>query len=174
MSRPTTALNQSAQLMRGAAGQFARISAEAAQVDEDGHWGIDGWIRMVHNVIDLHIRTIAGVAQIALAGPGPWLQPVDREPWLSDPIPVTPTPYPRAFTIVKPFERLGHPEVRIPDTAITFVPAILQAGAESFEIDLTDNNFVGANYIGRVALRPIGTPQRASQNAVTISVTVGL
>ena len=162
-------------------GQFAQnylsdmggIATGAAEEDETGHWGIDGWIRMIHNLIDLQIRTAATVVQAAMAGPA-WLRPTDREPLDSEEIPVAPTDYPRYFRIVKPFVRVGHQDIVIPNTAIRFVPAILGPGATKFQIDLIDNDFIGANYSGEVALVPVDSAQTPPREPETISVTVGL
>ncbi|CAN5303983.1 hypothetical protein BH09ACT8_BH09ACT8_24920 [soil metagenome] len=174
MSGTKVPIHQGAQFARGYYGQIGAIAEDAGRVDEAGKWGVDGWIRLIHNLIDLQIRTSATVLQAALAGPW-WLQPIDREPWLSDEIAVPiPQDYPQYFTIVKPFDRIGRRDTRIPDPAITFVPAILPAGARTFKIDLTDNNFVGANYVGVITLRPMDSSKESRRKAQTFSVTVGL
>lgn len=169
----TDVTRQAGQFVRGYVGQMGGIAEHAVSTDEAGHWGLDAWIRLIHNLIDLQIRTSATAFQAAIAGPW-WLQPVDREPWLSDEIEVEDKPYPRVFTIVRSFQQLGRQDVTIPDTAITFVPNVLPANAKKFQIDLTDNNFVGANYVGKVVLRRADGSASRPPRPDPISVTVGL
>ncbi|MET0699201.1 MAG: hypothetical protein ABWY93_06005 [Mycobacterium sp.] len=174
MTGPKTSIRHGAQFTQGYLNQLGRIAEDAAKTDAAGKWGVDGWIRLIHNLIDLQIRTTTTVTQIALAGPGAWLRPIDREPWESDPITVKDFPFPQYFSIVKPFERLGRSDIRIPDTAIRFIPAILPPGETTFRIDLTDNNFVGANYVGEIALYRADSGPGARQLVQQLHVTVGL
>lgn len=158
--------------VRGYLSQINAIVEKAARTDEKGVWGVDPWITIVHDLIDLQIRTAAQGAQLGLAGPW-WLKPVDREPAISVPIDVPPEPYPRILSVAQSFERVGRKGARLPDGALAFTPPILPAGATSFQIKLTDYNYIGANYSGKVGFRRVD----ASTNVVpqpSLSVTIGL
>lgn len=171
MTAPRPQLQRSASVVRGYFDQINEIAQDAARRDDAGKWGIDGWVRLIHNLLDLQMRTYAGAVQVALAGPSWWLEPTSTKPLPPDPIEVTRRPYARAVSIVKPFERVGHPEVRIPLQALTFEPAILGPEQTSIQITLTDGTFTGANYTGSLRLR---RADGAGQDSDTVTVTVGL
>ena len=160
-----------ASLLRGALDQFNAIAQDAARTDQAGRWGVDGWIRLIHNVLDLQMRSWATAVDIGLAGPSWWLEPAATDPGPSDPIPVKSESYPRTLSVVKPFVRVGRPDVRVPDGAIRFVPDVLPAGGTSFQIRMDDQRFVGASYLGTVRLRRADGTARDSS---TVSFTVGL
>lgn len=158
--------------VRGYLSQVNTIVERAARTDEAGRWGVDPWITIVHDLIDLQIRTAAGGVALGLAGPW-WLKPVDREPAISPAIEVAPQPYPRVLSAAEPFERIGRRGVTLPTAAIEFVPPVLGPEASSFRIKLTDHNYIGANYRGKVGLRRADTGAIGAPGP-TISVTIGL
>lgn len=160
-----------ANLTRGYVDQINAIAQDAAQADNAGKWGIDGWIRLIHNLLDLQMRTWATAVDIALAGPKWWLEQPSTDPGPSDPVAVPGAPYPRTISIVEPLRRAGRPDVVIPAQVLEFVPDALPSGATSFEIRLTDERYVGASYVGRVRLR---RSDGAGRDSSTVSFTVGL
>ncbi|GAY14940.1 hypothetical protein [Mycobacterium sp. shizuoka-1] len=172
MSAPQPQLQRPASVIRGYFDQINEIAQDAARRDDAGRWGIDGWVRLIHNLLDLNMRTYAGAVQVALAGPSWWLQPTSTQPIPPDPIEVpTAKPYPRSVSIVKPFERIGRPEIRIPLQALSLQPAILAPGQTSVQIVLTDDRFTGANYTGALRLR---RADGGGQDTEMVTVTVGL
>jgi hypothetical protein len=171
MSDAPSWIQSGAGAVRGYMGQVNAIVEKAARTDEKGTWGVDPWITIVHDLIDLQMRTVANGVQLSLAGPW-WLQPADREPPLSRDVTVSSAPYPRALSVAASFERVGRPGLKIPDRAIAFVPEVLGPGATVFKIRLTDSDYIGANYTGKVGFRRVepggGTP------LPPLPVTVGL
>ena len=69
MSAPRPQLQRPASVARGYVDQINAIAQDAARRDNAGKWGIDGWVRLIHNLLDLQMRTYAGAVQVALAGP---------------------------------------------------------------------------------------------------------
>lgn len=171
MSAPRPQLQRPASVMRGYYDQINQIAQDAARRDDAGKWGIDGWVRLIHNLLDLNMRTYAGAIQVALAGPSWWLQATSTDPIPPAPVDVPKREYLRSVSIAKPFERIGRPDIRIPLQAITFAPPLLAPGATSVQIILTDDQFTGANYSGALRLR---RADGASQASETVTVTVGL
>jgi hypothetical protein len=174
MNAPQPDLQRPAGVVRGYVDQINAIAQDAARRDDNGQWGIDGWVRLIHNLLDLNVRTYAGAVQAALAGPSWWLQPTSTQPIPPDPIevPGPPRPYPRSVSVVAPFTRIGRPDIRIPLQAMTFQPAILGPGQTKIQITLTDDQFTGANYTGTLRIRRVGGGD--DQNFQTVKVTVGL
>ena len=86
MSAPRPQLQRSASVARGHIDQINAIAQDAARRDNAGQWGIDGWVRLIHNLLDLQMRTYAGAVQVALAGPSWWVQPTSTQPIPPDPI----------------------------------------------------------------------------------------
>jgi hypothetical protein len=171
MSAPRPQLQRHASVVRGYFDQINEIAQDAARRDDAGKWGIDGWVRLIHNLLDLQVRTYAGAVQVALAGPSWWLQPTSTKPIPPDPIDVPKRAYPRSVSIAKPFERIGRPDIRIPLQALAFDPPVLGANETQVQIVLTDDRFTGANYTGTVRLRRTDGDGRDSE---TMTVTVGL
>jgi hypothetical protein len=171
MSAPRPQLQRPASVVRGYFDQINGIAQDAARRDDDGKWGIDGWVRLIHNLLDLNMRTYAGAVQVALAGPSWWLQPTSTQPIPADPVDVPARAYPRSVSIAEPFTRIGRPDIRIPLQALTFQPSILGAGQTSIQLVLTDDRFTGANYTGALRLR---RADGAGQDSETVTVTVGL
>ena len=171
MTAPRPQLQKPAGVIRGYFDQINEIAQDAARTDDAGRWGIDGWVRLIHNLLDLQMRTYAGAVQVALAGPSWWLEPTSTKPLPPDPIEVARRPYPRSVSIVQPFERVGRPDIRIPLQALTFEPPILGPEQTSIQITLTDDRFTGANYTGTLRLR---RADGAGQDTEAVTVTVGL
>jgi len=171
MTTPRPQLQRPASVVRGYFDQINGIAQGAARRDDDGKWGIDGWVRLIHDLLDLNMRTYAGAIQVALAGPSWWLQPTSTQPIPPDPVDVAPQAYPRSVAIAEPFTRVGRPDIRIPLQALTFQPAILPAGQTSIQLLLTDDRFTGANYTGSLRLR---RADGTGQDSETVTVTVGL
>ena len=154
MSNRQKRFRQATAVPRGLMEGMTGIASDAAEQNDAGTLGVDGWIRTGHQMIDMGMRAYAGLVQSLIAGPWWAAAPASGEPEPSEPIKVPAQRYPRKFTIVKPFVRVGIPRMRIPDHAIRFEPEELPAGAEEFKIALTDDNFVGATYKATVRLSP--------------------
>ena len=173
MTAPRFQLHGPVGVFRGYCDQMNVIAQDAASEDDTGRWGIDGWVRLIHNLLDLNMRTYAGAVQVALAGPSWWLQPTSTKPYPPDPIevPKPKQPYPRSVSILKPFERVGRPDIRIPLQSLRFEPAVLSPNDTAIQIILTDDGFTGANYTGTLRLRRADGGGGESE---TVTVTVGL
>jgi hypothetical protein len=171
MSAPRPQLQRPAGVARGYLDQINAIAQDAARTDDAGKWGIDGWVRLIHNLLDLNMRTYAGAVQVALAGPQWWLQPVSTQPIPPDPIDVPKRDYPRSVSISEPFTRVGRPDIRIPLQALAFQQPIVGPGQTSVQLLLTDDRFTGANYTGTLRLR---RADGGGQDSETVTVTVGL
>jgi hypothetical protein len=155
-------------MMRGYMNEVNTITQAASVDDETGRWGLDPWIRIVHELVDLQLRTTAAVIQGALAGPW-WLQQTSEEldPEIVD---VESAPYPRIVS-ASAFSRVGQPKTKIPPASLDLEPDVLPAGATQIQIRLKDYRYIGANYKGKIMLKnpndPSGKPQ-------PVEVTVGL
>ena len=163
-------LHVAGNLTRGYVDQINAIAQDAAQADSAGKWGIDGWVRLIHNLLDLQMRTCATAVDMALSGPALFKQP-STDPGPSDPVTVPPAPHPRTISILEPLRRVGRPDIVIPGHLIRFVPDALPADATSFEIRLADERYVGSSYVGKVRLRQ---SDGAGRDSSTVSFTVGL
>jgi hypothetical protein len=164
-------MRRTANVMRGALRDFNTITEKASKTDKDGEWGLDAWIRVIHELVDLQVRTTAAVLQAAISGPW-WTEPPDYEPEPSDPITVDNVKdYPRTLQAASPFVRIGLPQMAIPALSIGFVPEVLPAGENEFQVVLKDYRYVGANYEGTVRLRHQTDHGAAPEDQ---QVTVGL
>jgi hypothetical protein len=171
MSDRTTRFRQAVAVPQGLMQGMTEIARDAAKQNDAGTLGVDGWIRAGHQMIDLWARVYAGFLQAIIAGPWWAAPPPSGEPLPSDPKTVPAQPYPRKFTIVKPFARVGLPQIRIPNQFIRFEPEQLAAGQTQFRIALRNYNFVGANYTGTLRLSPTATtPGTRSENPITVIV----
>jgi hypothetical protein len=172
MSDRNVKIAQQVGMMRGLGDQLAdqlvTIVKNAADEDRAGTWGLNGWIRTIHDLIDLSVRTSAAVLQGAVSGPF-WAEQPD-EPLPSEPITVPSTTYPRTLKAAG-FERVGLPGVKLPDYCVGFQPPVLPAGKTDFRIVLRDYRFVGANYTGKVILTSLTDVGAKSDE---MPVTVGL
>lgn len=174
MSTPFIGMHLIAQIAREAsnnvstaASGVSAAAATASETDKAGKWGVDGWIRVFHDLIDLQVRTFANVLQTGISGPW-WLQTSDELP-PPDPVVVpTPAPYPRRVTVSE-FRRVGYPDVKIPPAGLSFEP-VLPANAERFMITLREERFIGSNYKGTITL----TNPATGAAEVPFEVTLGL
>jgi hypothetical protein len=167
---PKNRVGQAANMTRGYLREVKTITENASRTDKDGDWGLDAWVRIIHELVDLQVRTSAAVLQAALAGPW-WTEPLDVEPEPSDPVTVEAENYPRTLQAASPFVRLGLPRMAIPAHSIGFEPEVLPARGTEFRVVLKDYRFIGANYEGTVRLTPATDPKAAP---LDIKVTVGL
>jgi hypothetical protein len=171
---PNTPLQQPVAVFREMIDEIVAISTEAADSDEAGTWGMDGWIKLIHNLLDLQVRLAATVLQTSIAGPW-WLAEPSRACPPSEDIKVpNQKPYPRRLTVVKSFERQGRKGSIVPDSEIRFDPEILMPGDRVFRVALADNRFVGANYTGDIGLCDASTGASATPEKVLKTITVGL
>ncbi|ULE33793.1 hypothetical protein [Mycobacterium sp. IDR2000157661] len=170
MSRGHTLLQQQADMVREILNRVDTISRNAAQQDDNGEWGLDGWIRVGHDLLDLQMRLYASIVQAVIAGPAMWLTPPASDPRPSEKVTVEAKQYPRKIELVC-LRRVGQPSVAVPPTSIMFNPPVLQPKETLFEIVLTDDRFVGANYTGQVRL--INTTDPTAKAPVQ-DITVGL
>jgi hypothetical protein len=163
-------MQRTANAMRGALREFNTITENASKTDKAGEWGLDAWIRVIHELVDLQVRTSAAVVQAAISGPW-WTEPLDDEPQPSEPVEVDATNYPRTLQAASAFVRIGWPQMVIPAHSIGFDPEVLPAGAQLFRVVLKDYRYVGANYKGTVRLTPAADPKAAPYDK---EVIVGL
>jgi hypothetical protein len=132
-----------------------QASQNAAATDEAGNWGLDGWIRLYHDLFDMQVRTVASAAEAAITAP--WWR--DQPPSELNLLEVEHRrPYPRRFEVLESFQRLGIPSQEvpdeggaIPDTAIDFDPQTLPAGEVAFQIKVPEQ-YQGSNYRGTIRL----------------------
>jgi len=159
---------QAKQMMRGYMNEINTIAKNASVDDKVGQWGLDPWIRIVHDLVDLQVRTGAAVMRGALAGPW-WLQPTP-ETLGPEPVGVPAKDYPRIVSS-SAFTRMWLPETVIPAASLDLEPDVLPAGATQVTILLKDYQFVGANYKGTIFLRNADDP---TAQPVPVEVIVGL
>jgi hypothetical protein len=169
MSSRDTRTRQAKQMLRGYMNEVNSITENASVDDETGRWGLDPWIRIVHELVDLQLRTTAAVIQGALAGPW-WLQQTSEE-LDSETVDVSPSaPFPRIVS-ASAFVRVGQQKTKIPPASLDLEPDVLPAGATQIQIRLKDYRYIGANYKGKIMLKNANDPRAKSQ---TVEVTVGL
>lgn len=149
--------------------QLRIIIDNAAAEDKAGTWGVNGWIRTIHDLIDLQIRTAA--SYLKAAGSGPWFGAVAvGTPWPSERVYVKPESYPRRPSAAG-FSRVGLCNDTVADTLIGFRPAVLPANADHFVVFLKDECRIGSNYRGTVRLSRC---DGVAGEPTTQRVTVGL
>jgi hypothetical protein len=170
MTGPGAPLRRGSQFAYGVLDQIGTIAGNAAREDQQGTWGIDSWVRLVHNLIDLQIRSSAAAVQAAVGGPW-WVQPTDVDPNSADDVelPDWAKTYPVTIGALGPFTRIGRPSETLDAKHISFEPELLAPGVNRFKIGLKDNRVLGANYRGEVGLFLRGT-----EPEVTYPVVVGL
>ena len=166
---PSGTLQQQEDTARALLYQLNVIADAAAAEDKAGKWGLDGWIRTIHNLVDLQVRTYAALLQTSLTGSW-WKKLFFGEPRPSEPILVDPEPFARDLR-ADTFRRLALPKRTIPPSLIGFRPEYLPAGATQFQMYVKDYRYVGSNYTGDVILTSRFTTPPVSK---TITVTVGL
>jgi hypothetical protein len=149
--------------------QLNVIADAAAAEDKAGKWGLDGWIRTIHNLVDLQVRTYAALLETSLDGVW-WKKLFFGEPLPSERILIDAKPYDRDLR-AGTFTRLALPKQTIPPSLIGFRPPYLPAGATHFRIYLKDYRRIGSNYTGDVFWTSRATTPPVSDK---ITVTVGL
>jgi hypothetical protein len=166
---PSGTFQQQEDMARALLHQLNVIADAAADEDKAGKWGLDGWIRTIHNLVDLQVRTYAAILQTSLAGAW-WKKLFFGEPWPSERIEVAAQPYDRDLR-AGTFTRLALPKRTIPPYLIGFRPEYLPAGATHFRIYVKDYRYIGSNYTGDVFWTSRATTPPVSDK---IHVTVGL
>ena len=156
-----------------------KLWVEAAeQSDTAAGLAIDERIKLGHSLVDLWVKGYISLLEAFIKGPGYGSGGSSQaaEPLPSEVIKVAERPYPRQVTIESPFVRVGQPKVEIPKSAIGFAPEFLPAGITQFRIVLKDYRFIGANYIGKLALTTVPAPGFSAADLVPDEqvVTVGL
>jgi hypothetical protein len=166
---PSGTLQQQEDTARALLYQLNVIADAAAAEDKAGKWGLDGWIRTIHNLVDLQVRTYAAILQTSIAGAW-WKKLFFGEPWPSEQIPVDPQPFARDLR-ADTFRRLALPKRTIPPALIGFRPEYLPPGATHFRMYVKDYRYIGSNYTGDVYLTSRATTPPVTEK---ITVTVGL
>lgn len=154
---------------RNALSQIRTISRVAEATDEAGGWGVDGWIKVIHGLLDLQIRYAAFLTESTLSGPW-WLKRFGSGTYEADYLQAaSAAPYPRRFTVVRSFTRVGSTGDVIPDPLIEFDPEILPPGEVRFLVRLRDEteypdavSYLGANYVGTICVVPAGSDSLAA------------
>lgn len=174
MTAPTDLAQQTA-VFQSLMSELGIIIKDAADEDHAGTWGLDGWIRTIHNLIDLQIRTYAACAQLSISGPALLVtansQTADDACEYFD---VAAAAYPRRYVIVKSFERVGKAAEVIPNDKLKFTPPELSAGATRFAITVTDDNYSGSNFDGSVGFCAASAPAGTPCEGPPLPITVGL
>ena len=98
-------MRQTADSTRNYFQEFKAITEKASKTDKAGEWGLNAWVQIIHELVDLQVRTGAAVLQAAISGPW-WSEPLDEEPEPSDPVEVTAANYPRTVQAAAPFTRM--------------------------------------------------------------------
>ncbi|HEY2198782.1 MAG TPA: hypothetical protein VGH69_13965 [Mycobacterium sp.] len=166
---PSGTLQQQEDMVRALLYQLNVIADEAAAEDKAGKWGLDGWIRVIHNLVDLQVRAYAAILQTSVAGSW-WKKLFFGEPWPSEPVKVDPEPFARDLR-AGAFRRAFLPRRTIPPSLIGFRPEYLPAGATQFQMYVKDYRYIGSNYTGDVFLTSRYTTPPVSTK---ITVTVGM
>jgi hypothetical protein len=151
--------------------QLNKIIGDAAVEDKAGKWGLDSWIRTIHNLIDLQIRTYAAILRAGIDD----LSLFDV--FLGVPLPSEPmdVPHPQQFALniqAVEFTRVGKPNTKLDGSHIGFLPEYLPAGATTFRMFVKDYRFIGHNYTGKIVLtnRGDGTPSYYEKFEVTVGL----
>jgi hypothetical protein len=174
MTDRTKQLRRQVRYSQGVVDQVTGIARDAVKQDQAGRWGLDGWIRLIHNLLDLQMRLYASGVQAALAGPKLFAAPAN-DPLDPDPVVVPGEEHLRTFSIVKSFQRVGRPDIVIPDWAIDFEPDVLAPNSTQFIINVIDDKYIGANYTGTVRLRRAdGVRAVGGPDSESLTITVGL
>jgi hypothetical protein len=166
---PSGTLQEQADIARALLYQLNVIADAAADEDKAGKWGLDGWIRTIHNLVDLQVRTYAAILQTSI-GSSWWKRLLFGEPRPSEPIKVDPQPFARDLR-ADTFSRLALSKRTIPPALIGFRPEYLPAGATQFQMYVKDYRYIGSNYTGDVILTSRYTTPPVSEKK---TVTVGL
>lgn len=176
MTSPNAVIQQQGAAAQQLIEQASALWVEAAEKsDSPEGLGIDARINLVHSLVDLWAKGFVALVEALVAGPvvvpGPTTGQADL-PQPSEPIPVPAKPYPRKLTAAGPFERLGIVKTTIPTSCIGFKPQILDAGGTHYRILLTDYDFAGANYSGKVVLTSAdgSTVEPPDEQAVTVGL----
>jgi hypothetical protein len=149
--------------------QLNVIADAAAAEDKAGKWGLDGWIRTIHNLVDLQVRTYAAILQTSI-GSSWWKKLLFGEPRPSEPIKVDPQPFARDLR-ADTVRRLALPKRTIPSSLIGFRPEYLPAGATQFQMYVKDYRYIGSNYTGDVILTSrYTTPPVIEKKTVTVGL----
>ena len=150
-----------------------RTSQTAAATDEAGRWGVDGWIRVFHDLFDMQLRAVAMLTEATIEGPW-WLLGPDREPFECDKLTaLTSRGYAREISITAALRRLGTEET-ISFDELTFEPATLAPGQVEFTITATSGEKVGSNFTGELrfveASPKPGHDPRVQKQPITIGL----
>jgi hypothetical protein len=158
MNRLNAILQQQNNHIKDVLDRIGEISEDAEATDEAGRWGVDGWIRLIHDLIDMQIRFAATATEAVIEGPM-WAH---NRPYETDLLRAKrATPYERRYEIVDRFAAVGNRKLEIPEDLMEFDPPTLPPGQSRFRVRLktTPRNqvaaFQGANYEGRIWLRPV-------------------
>jgi hypothetical protein len=148
------------------------IAKTAADEDKAGTWGVDGWVRTIHDLIDLQVRTYAAIIKYGAADLKELAAGTSGVPLLSEWVTVPDAKdFDRNLT-AGTFTRCWLPGQTVDASLIGFQPEYLAAGATKFRVYLKDHRFTGANYCGRVTLTARDSTSSAYHD--DLMVTVGL
>ncbi|CAN5607464.1 hypothetical protein BH09ACT7_BH09ACT7_56880 [soil metagenome] len=168
-------LSQQTGVFQSLISELGTIIDDAADEDHAGTWGLDGWIRTIHNLIDLQIRTYAAVAQLSISGPA--ILTAANSPAADDVceyFDVDAVNYDRRYEVIDSFKRVGKPDVVVPKDKIQFEPQVLGAGVKRFSITVEDFAYAGFNFTGSVGFCALTAPAGAPCEGPPLSITVGL
>ena len=139
--------------------RITEVSEAAEDVDEAGRWGVDGWIQLIHDLIDMQIRYAASITESVIEGP---FWGGGRAPFESDLLRARrATTYERRFEINDRFSAVGKRGIEIPEDLLEFDPPTLPAGEVWFRVRLKTDEpqrtavYYGANYVGRIEFLPV-------------------
>ena len=165
----TSTLQKQEDMWQALLHELKTIIDQCTDEDKAGKWGVNGWVRTIHDLIDLQVRTAAFYWKAGVSGPC-FADFGEGEPWPSERIYVTPVDAERTIA-ADDFTRLGLGSASLSSDKIGFRPERLSAGADHFEVYIKDECFIGSNYRGKVVLSRCDGANIAPD---TIQVTVGL
>jgi hypothetical protein len=181
MTTPDQAFQQQAKAIAQLASQLVTqagsLWTDAAEKSDSAEGlGVDARINLVHNLVDIWVKGSAGLLQTMLTNAGAAAKPAAK-PIPSQSISVQATGYDRQIAADGAFTREGIGTDTIPPAELKFNPPILKANDQTFTIEVTNYDYLGANYTGQVVLTPAdaaATAAAAGAPPYRAAVTVAL
>ena len=172
MSDPQTRIEQQAAEVKGLLDEATNISRDAAQRAVAGSYTLDDRINTIHVLFNVAVKSYVAILRLFIAGPLTGQPP--QTPLPSEKIEITPQSYPRKCSIAMDFQRVGLPSETVPRECCIVLPdEVIEPNEKEIRIALNDYRYVGANYTGKLCLRPT-TASAGSQSEEFHTVTIGL
>jgi hypothetical protein len=138
--------------------------ADAAEKSDTAQGlGINERINLLHNLVDIWVKGYAGLLQTVLTNPG--ATPSAAVPIPSQEIRVPAVSWERTISADGAFTREGIGTETIPPADLKFSPSTLKPNETTFTIEVTNYDYLGANYAGQVVLNPADAAATAAAAA---------